>query len=170
MRKIVTLGLLALLFGFLSNVGLASNSDACDVLKDPEHVNYAPTMYGLCVAWHNANEDNKDKLFDKFQERAGFPVPGSAGCPCWGATELQTTCSLDYHGGTYNIAGNFGVAQFTDALVTFNQIPSLGCTYVDNYDNGDGITDTKFSPTTPSEAVICLADIVALVDDLYCGG
>lgn len=85
MRKTIALGLLALLFGFLSNSAFAGNADEfCGYLKDKDHADYQPGLYGLCTAWHNADEDAKVALGEKFLLKAGFAVPGSGfGCICW---------------------------------------------------------------------------------------
>jgi len=98
MRKFFALGLLALLLGLFSISAFAGNAAECDYLKDkednPEHPDYEyqPGLYGLCIAWHNADEEARVALGEKFLERAGFEVPGSESglqCPCWKGVVLE---------------------------------------------------------------------------------
>ena len=104
MRKSIVLGLMALAFGVFTVPAFAGNVEDCEFLKDKSHEDYAPGLYGLCVAWHNANEDAKDGLADKFFDRAGFDVPGSEDpddeeeqdfyCPCWEKVSFADICAL----------------------------------------------------------------------------
>lgn len=104
MRNWILPGLLALSCGILANSALAGNAADCDVLKDPEDERYAPKLYGLCIAWHNANDNAKPALADKFFDRAGFDVPGSSvpdlpsepdfACPCWYGLSIEEVCAL----------------------------------------------------------------------------
>ncbi len=81
MRKIISLGLFALMLSIFSGQIFAGNAEICDPLKlDPN----TKKLYGLCVAYQNANENAKIAFADAFFERAGFDVPGSGfSCPCW---------------------------------------------------------------------------------------
>lgn len=103
MRKLFTLGLLALSSGFLTNTAFAGNVEECEPLKQSGQKN----LYGLCVAWHNADESAKDALATKFLERAGYRVPGSGApdpdpdpsedqfsCPCWDEMYFADICPL----------------------------------------------------------------------------
>ena len=86
MRKIIYLGLLAVTLTLLSGHALAGNESDCDPLIDPNSNQYAPNLYGLCVAWHHADEDTKDKIAENFRRRSGGKaVPGSSdfSCSCW---------------------------------------------------------------------------------------
>jgi hypothetical protein len=108
MSKLVSLGLLALSVGFLSNTAFAGNDGvaACDYLKDKDSSYYMPSLYGLCVAWHNADEDARGDLADKFEQRAGYLPPGPPApppttpvlldtCPCWDLDEMYLALSDD---------------------------------------------------------------------------
>lgn len=86
MRKIVLLGFLTVTLIVLTGSALAGNAGDCDSLTDPESSQYAPNLYGLCVAWHNADEDSKDKIAENFRKKSGGKaVPGSSdfSCSCW---------------------------------------------------------------------------------------
>jgi hypothetical protein len=113
MRNVVSLGLLALSMGFIANPALAGNVEDCEPLKQSGQ----KSLYGLCVAWHNADEDAKDAIAEKFYERTGYsyrvpgsetrepdPEPDPVVCPCtdgvdtsaWG---MKVGCSSDGSGG-----------------------------------------------------------------------
>ena len=109
MRTRIALGLFALTLGILANSALAGDVSECDVLTDPDDPQYAPKLYGLCVAWHNANENVKPALAARFSAHAeklygllDFEVPGSGGlsCPCWSpdATDEFTEDYICSHG------------------------------------------------------------------------
>lgn len=101
MRTLVSMGLLALSFGFFANTSLAGSVADCEPLKQ----NGDKSLYGLCVAWHSADEDARTRLADKFFDRAGYPVPGSVDsepepepadfeCPCWSDLSYAFICEL----------------------------------------------------------------------------
>lgn len=102
MRKLVIQGLLALSVAAFADCGFAGSVDECDRLTDPESDIYAPKMFGLCVAWYNADDDAKVIIGDRFLSRAGFPVPGSVptpealefDCPCWSELDSSQICEL----------------------------------------------------------------------------
>jgi hypothetical protein len=93
MRKIISLGLLALMLSIFSSQVFAGNGDECKNLKDKTHVDYAPTLHGLCVAWYKADENAKDRIADNYRRRSGGDdVYGSASgmtCPCWAGVVLE---------------------------------------------------------------------------------
>jgi len=96
------------MFSLFSSQIFAGNADECNFLKDKDDPAYTPGLYGLCIAWHNADEDDAEALADKFFERAGFVVPGypvvpdinddeqdlTFDCPCWDGVELLSVCAL----------------------------------------------------------------------------
>jgi hypothetical protein len=91
MRKIIRLGLFALILSIFSSQVLASNVAACDEVKKSKG------LHGLCVAWHNANDKNKDKFADKYFERSGgLSVPGSDSfeCVCWSDLKYSQVCDI----------------------------------------------------------------------------
>lgn len=160
MRKIVSLGLLAISFGFFSSQTLAGNVEDCEVL-----VGGTPGLYGLCVAWHNAGNDNsRDRImknYDKKREPGDPDLPGSGDailCPCWGQTEiLNAVCN-------YNVkASSSGFVVFGDGnelqFFNFETDPTF-CVYSD-------FTGTPVSiqlATTPEESLTCAAQISLMAD------
>jgi hypothetical protein len=93
MRKIISLGLFALMLSIFSGQALAGDKTACEDLKDRNLKDYAPNLYGPCVAWHNADENAKDRFADNYRRKSGGDdVPGSASgmaCPCWAGVVLE---------------------------------------------------------------------------------
>lgn len=110
MRKLVSLGLLALLFSMVSGPVFGGNVGACDFLKDKEADDYVPGLYGICVAWHNASANGDERALASLEERyarksGGDPVPGSGPdvgqgddlwfeCPCFKALDREYICNL----------------------------------------------------------------------------
>jgi len=124
MRKIVTLGLLALCLGSFSNAAFAGGVEDCVDLKQSG----LKSLYGLCVAWHNADEDAKDLIAQKFRERSGEEVPGSEPitpdlpqtaqdfyCPCWEDVSIPDVCALGAPIAA-TIGEGFGRATFLDRI------------------------------------------------------
>ena len=127
MRKMISLSLMAFLFSLSSISAFAGNAEDCDYLKNKNDPDYAPGLYGLCVAWHNADEQAADKLADKFFNRAGFPVPGSEepnsepqfDCPCWDEVEFSAVCALGQPSVViFDTSGVVTAATFID-IATF---------------------------------------------------
>lgn len=176
MRKLISLGMLALLISIFSSQVFASNAAACDEVK------LTKGLHGLCVAWHNANEKNKEKFAAKYREKSGGEeVPGSEPepdfyCPCYMDISFDNICSL----GSPTFAlifPSFGVVEY--------QYPELG---VDEFisaevvrdnegliDGGGCIYDGQFSAPqvlgdlNADEAAYCLAEI-AVISAMYNGG
>jgi len=108
MRKLVSLGILALLMSVLAGPVVAG-VDACDTLKLDK--NAPKGLYGLCVAYWSAEngrgQDRVEQLYDRKAIAAGYPpgIPGlvvspqepdPVSCPCWGADKLAEA----YENGT----------------------------------------------------------------------
>lgn len=150
MRKVISLGLLALMFSLLSGQVFAGNIEECNYLKDKNHPDYAPGLYGLCVAWHNADENAADALADKFFDRAGFAVPGSEVvpdpnnepdfyCPCWTEISFSDICSLGNTTLAF-IAGSMGVVTYINegqGIDEFFSTDSSNCNYRGQFNVGD---------------------------------
>jgi hypothetical protein len=109
MRKLISLGLLALLLGFLSNAAFAGNVDECEFLKDKSQPGYVPGLYGLCVAWYNASANGDQQAIDeiaaKYFEKSGgdtLPISGDPvggdepvfTCLCWTDLTVTHLCAL----------------------------------------------------------------------------
>lgn len=126
MRTLVSMGLLALSFGFFANTSLAGSVADCEPLKQGGD----KSLYGLCVAWHSADEDARTRLADKFFDRAGYPVPGSVDperqpepadfeCPCWSDLSYKFICELGEPAYVVlydDPAGGFGDVDFNGVV------------------------------------------------------
>ena len=138
MRKLVSLGLLALIFSIFSSQVSASNAGVCDDLKGS-----AKGLHGLCVAWHNADEKNKDKIAAKFDARSDVPLeeiinrqgnPESNPdfvCPCFTDISFNDICLLGSPTMSF-IYGFINVVEWQDAdlgLDEFFSADSRGCGY-----------------------------------------
>jgi hypothetical protein len=128
MRKLVLMGFSALFLSILSFSVFAGDKSICDegvLFEETENeVVYDKKLlqqlgvYGLCVAYQNASEEDKPGLAAKFEDRADFPVPGSEvatdlqavfTCPCWSDISYVDVCEL---GSPFN-------SDFGDTTVWF---------------------------------------------------
>jgi hypothetical protein len=155
MRTLVSLGLLALSLGSFTNIAFAGNVEDCEVLKNST----TKALYGLCIAWHNAGNDNaRDQILDNYNKKAGPddpPMPGTEDevlCPCWGDAELlDAACNRDL---TFSDSAS---AVFDDGLVQFFNFGSE-CVY-SNFNSGALM---NFS-TDSEQSLTCGAELLALV-------
>ena len=179
MRKLFALGLLALSMGLLANTAFAGNVEDCESLKQSGQ----KSLYGLCVAWHNADEDAKDGLAEKFLDRAGYPVPGSEDeepdpdfdCPCWSVVTFADICAL-------------GAPVFSDIALTYGDVGflndiaftiegfgtdtgELACAHViqDLLPGGGFLLENIVTGLTEDEALDCLAE-VSVIGTMFLGG
>lgn len=159
----VALGLLALSLGFSANSAFAGNVEECEVLKD----GYTKGLYGLCIAWHNAGNDNsRERILDNYEKKAGPgdpPMPGTEDevpCPCWGETELlDAACNRTLTGSGTNFA------SFDVGLVQFFNFEAQ-CVY-SNFNTGV----TLIQDTNSEQSLTCAAELLALVSgdlDEFC--
>jgi len=180
MRKVISLGLSGLMFALVSGQVFAGNIEDCDFLKDKNHPDYQPGLYGLCVAWHNADDNAADKLADKFFERAGFVVPGSEDpntepsfdCPCWSDVEFSAVCAL---GEPTNVSVNMQTGMtFAVTFVNFATFNSSNfgtlapaCSHVEQniLPPGETFINNTITNLTPDEALDCQAelDVIAMI-------
>ncbi len=85
MRKVISLGLLALTFSLFSGQLLAGKIEACELIKkDPAYKG----LYGLCNAYWNANENARAQILANFEEKAGPGGPGMPGLEPEGRKKL----------------------------------------------------------------------------------
>jgi hypothetical protein len=165
MRKIISLGLFALMLSIFSGQVLAGNADAsaCKNLKDRNLDDYVPALYGLCVAWHNADENARDQILANFMKKAGTSLddPGMPGwvdpnkrdepevmtCPCWAGVVLEDVdmytpadiCFLDTPSGD---------VIFFDDLVSASQTyvtDGINCAHMAAYVDDSGTEVTRSS-------------------------
>jgi hypothetical protein len=173
MRESIILGLLALAFGIFGSTAFAGNVEDCEFLKDKSHPDYAPGLYGLCVAWHNADEDAKDELADMFFDRAGFEVPGSDEpedppdflCPCWDELTFEDVCAL---GAPLTVTPGVQV-QFNDGITFEGFLSPNGSTAcrhtVQDLSDGSFLLDELILGLDAEAALDCQAerDIISVL-------
>jgi hypothetical protein len=91
MRRIISLGLFALLVSIFSSTVFAGNDEDCVFLKGDD---YTKGLYGLCIAYYNAGNDNaRDRIAAKFNKNADpgdptLPLTDEVPCPCWDELHL----------------------------------------------------------------------------------
>ena len=166
MRKSIVLGLITLSFGIFGATAFAGNVEDCEFLKDKSHPDYAPGLYGLCVAWHNADDNAKDQLAEKFFDRAGFEVPGSVDepedpqdfyCPCWSDVTYEDICEL----GLPTVRAGLDVS-FNDGIVFEGFLSPTGgvaCRHtVQSLPGGEFVLDTLILNLSAEEALDCQAE------------
>jgi hypothetical protein len=92
MRKFISLGLFALVLTSLSAQLSAGHFEDCEGSKT---IFQELGVYGLCNAWHNAETDEERAKFTiLFENKAGYPPPWMADCPCFSVTDLALAYGL----------------------------------------------------------------------------
>jgi len=93
MRKLYRLGMLTILLSLVASPVFAGNEPLCEPLKDGA----SKGLYGLCIAYHNAENSNAEqKILDNYNKKAGPgdpPMPGTepeelVSCPCWTTDDM----------------------------------------------------------------------------------
>lgn len=174
MRTFVSLGLLVLSLGFSVSTVFADGVADCEPLKQGGE----KSLYGLCVAWHRADEEARDTLAAKFFDRAGYPVPGSGGsdpepdftCPCWDTLSFQDICALGEPAMQLIVPGLSvvwfdGIVEFTTELLSGSTSTS-GCAHTVTYPSGEAILEVLMGDLSADEALDCEAE-AAVIADLY---
>ncbi|MFC1696507.1 hypothetical protein ACFL1C_10420 [Pseudomonadota bacterium] len=162
------------MFLLFSGQVFASNASACDEVKQNKG------LHGLCVAWHNANEKNKDKFAAKYSERSGGSrVPGSFDqntptgpdfyCPCWTEVSFSDVCSLDSPSSSV-LLPDFGAVTYEDGLDEWFSADNpasdvYGCIYAGKF-SAEPIIEPDL---TTDEGIDCMAEIAAIAS-MYNGG
>jgi hypothetical protein len=161
MRKIISLGLLALSLGFFSSSLLAGNVEDCEQLKDPS---ISPGLYGLCIAYWNADSENaRERILGNYEKKATGPLdPAMPGlnnngpvCPCWLNGELDlagTSFACEVSEGYTHAEFDLGVLQYTAS--------SSFCLF-SNF--GSDPTVFNYLQTTPEESEACIDDMIDLI-------
>ena len=184
MRKLISLGLLALLLSIFASPVMAGGAAECDGLKEDET---APRgLYGLCTAYYSAEngrgQERVEQLYAKKAIAAGYPPeiprlelpqepdPPEVACPCWPGDEMagvpdDSAPAFECQVGTDPEFAIYGSESF--ALVTFQVFPlnedpdsPIGCMYVDNRSGGGMSADFDLDG---DEEYTCRAGIQALV-------
>jgi len=134
--------------------------------------------YGLCVAYQNADEEDKPALAEQFFIKAGFDVPGSEpseACPCWNELELlHARCNYELTDDGTVFSQFFpegGYASFDGGFITFTVcapgVAYENCSFPLNppscsYTKGVEFTE---STLTADEYAFCLASIDYVISE-----
>jgi hypothetical protein len=129
MRKLISLGILALFVSVLAGPAVAGNVEICDGLKDSG----VKGLYGLCIAYHNTSDGiSKQRIGDNFKKKSGnsgiiMPDDSVGTCPCFTGEEILNAgspfdCAISSSGTGLDLAlYEGGLFQFgTDDLGCFN--------------------------------------------------
>ena len=179
MRKIISLGLFALMLSIFSSQVFAGDVGACDELTDPDSDPdiYAPGLYGLCVAWHNANENGRAAIEKNYSKRGGGTIPGSGfSCPCWKEVSFENVCSLRIPTRAL-IFGFFNTIEYKDnGLDEFFATHGRGCIYDGQFTEVPQVVDDLSGDIDPitggalsGEVLDCRAEI-AVIALMYIDG
>jgi hypothetical protein len=172
MRNFLAFSFLILGFSMYSGSVSASNVDACDAVKEKG-------LHGLCVAWHNANPNNQEKIAEKYFNKSGGekvpgsdpdpedPPPPSAVCPC---TEDGDIVAWD-------LAATCMVGPGYDDVQRFDRSGTVGTLAVSATDDGVDMSCQRittfggasdFSSLSEGEYIQCVTDIEDLREGISC--
>jgi len=140
MHRIIVMGIFTLAASLFSTSLIAGKIEVCEEIKhDPEYKG----LYGLCNAYWNADEEDREDILRNFERKAGPDGPGMPGvedngffdCPCWDDVSYQNVCDLGEPGS--NLEGNWiysdffidpGVPEVSQRIFSFNSFNSLDST------------------------------------------
>jgi len=154
MRKFTLILISAVVLSIMAVPAFAVDTSECDQFKKGED-NYQPGLYGLCVAYQNADEDGKEDIFDNWNKKVGddglpklpgYPYPPDDAelacpedqdfcCPCWSDLQLVDICPMGVP-TTVNLAENATVEFFNfdtmyiDTFYLVEETEPASCTYV----------------------------------------
>jgi hypothetical protein len=112
---------LAFCSAVMSPVYAGDTADCDEFKRTPEFFNPEyKGLYGLCVAYQNASEEDKEDIFNNWQKKVGddglpqlpnypYPQDGECAdedefcCPCWADLTVTQLCSL----GSVRVSGTF---------------------------------------------------------------
>ena len=136
-------------------------------------------LFGLCVAWHNADEKGKEKIAERFDARSDVPLSdivggGKFSCPCWPGLELDaigevtppTICFLDTHLGDFATFGTSSTQK--QSFLT----DGIGCAYSPNYIDlkGNKFNTGTDNPDLGDAGQQCLEEMQQILDAYFDGG
>jgi hypothetical protein len=177
MRKLISLGILALLLSMLASPVSAGDKGICMELKDD-----SKGLYGLCVAYQNTEDGSaKEKIMGNFTRRARngetMPIvvdpkkPEIVACPCWNNEDLlRATCTATYDDHWFSDDGiNADVVFYNGYTIQFDAdhvIDPAGDTVTTCSLNvlGDGYV-ASHNFTSPAENFECRAGLRVLVNE-----
>jgi len=184
MRKLFSLGVLALLLSVLSNPVVAAVED-CDILKGDGGTK---GLYGMCIAYWNSVKDLDDsglqsnsiaggnRFLDRYnsiRERVGGPeMPGLSNspqlqCACWSYLSYDEAQENAYEVEYLPFPGLFEILFFKDDLDVTLRGFAIGmadksCTH-NNFFDGSNFTLNVFAEgLTDAEFLTCQAELQVL--------
>jgi len=163
MRKLITLGVWALLLTMMNSPVVAGNVDECEVLLDA-----SPGLYGLCIAYHNAGNSNAmDKILANYNKKRGPddpPMPGLDGvpCPCFNSDDLSNV-GLAFACAISSSGTGLDLAMYGGGLIQFGT-DDLGC-FSSNFFTSEFIELN----TTAEENKACRDIILEAIDRDFSG-
>ncbi len=161
MRNIVSAFVCVLILCLISGPVYAGADAVCEPLKGDKN---SKGLYGLCVAYYNAGNDNaRARIRENYiRKSGGDDVPGlkpepdpnpEAECPCWGEVELlEASCN---HSLTFSADDR---AVFDNNFINFFNFPT-SCAYSNSYTGA-----VIGLPTSLEESLTCQAGIDALIN------
>ena len=175
MRKFITSSVFILLFILFSGSVFAGDVSDCDEVRGQKG------LYGLCVAYWQANPKHKEKFRTKFKEKSGgMEIPGvdpvvqedpdaqgddgetnPVVCPCWANGENFYPVDFDWipgPGGGY-VDGTAMRAFYEFDMVQFVAEPNF-CAYGNQL---AGFNTFVALSTTDKEDAVCVADMVEMI-------
>ena len=172
MRKLIALGVLAILLSLLASPAIAGSVEDCEELKED---GITKALYGQCIAyWSADNGRSQERILANYRKkmRAGDPgdrndsgdpdMPGlvDASCPCWTIDQMANAISYSpaYECNTSSDPEIAIYGSKSRAVVTF-LVDSIGCIYV-----GPDIMVMSRSLEVGDEQA-CRDGIQALVDE-----
>lgn len=176
MRKRLTLGLMALALFTFCSPALAGNVEVCEPLKIKDD-DFVPGLYGLCVAWHNADDEAREIIAANYRRKSGgLEVPGSASfaCLCWSDLSFDAACMIANEAEGVFPGSNAVTFLDTDLMIaTGFGADSQECALqiVDLFNNVR-LRDTLEAVSGP-DAEACMAELAVIAElkgSSACGG
>lgn len=166
MRKIITSTVLILSFSLFSGSVFADVSD-CKEVKGQK------ALYGLCVAYWNANEKNQAKILLKFEEKSGglimpglvTPVadsredPDPVFCPCWANGENEFPATYEWLPDEGLVDDTSMFATFEFGSVQFFVEPGF-CAYGNTISGFEAFVALS---TSQEEDAVCVNDMIEIL-------
>jgi hypothetical protein len=166
MRKSLIFSLMAASLFIFCSPAFAGQVEVCEPLKVKDD-DYVPGLYGLCIAWHNADDEAREIIAANYRKKSGgLEVPGSNSfsCLCWNDVSFDDACviandadlvvpgsnAVTFLDADFMIATNFGADFQACAL----QVVDLG--------NGNVFVLNRNESVSGPEAETCMAELAVI--------
>lgn len=178
MRKYITSSVFFLLFSLFSGALFAGDKGVCDENEyGGKKALQKAGVYGLCVAYQNADDADKPAIAEKFKTRFGFDVPGleqalDFNCPCFERVTFADVCSFGTPVANFITVDGIiqsGLVFFSSAnddSVFFDTF-EMNCSFA-HYDVGFNVIDQEYrsveqdNPLVGDEPFACLSELEAI--------